>query len=465
MKPPIAPLGLEYVADRLARQGYDPIPCDLAFADAPDSALAEAIDAHRPAAIAVSVRNIDDAYFASQDFVLERTAAIVRRLKHLTDAPVVLGGVGFAVAPKEVLAFTDADWGLIGDSAEFFPLLLDRLLAGQTPERIPGVVHRTDDRITVTPGQSANLTAWPTPERRWFDNLRYFEEGGQAGIETKRGCPGTCVYCVESAATSLGLRLRTPESVVAEFRALLDQGIDAIHLCDSEFNLPYDHAAAVCAALIAAGLGKRIRWYVYAAPAPFDAQLAQAMARAGCVGINFGVDHADAGMLKRLGRTHTADDIASTVQACREAGLAVMLDMLFGGPGETRESLARAVDAVHTMAPDRVGLSCGVRVYPNTQLAHAVAAAGPLGSNPHLCGTVEGNDNLLRPIFYVDAGLEGDIHDIVSDLVRGDPRFLHANPNEIDGNYNYNDNSTLSNAIRNGDRGAYWDILRTARSD
>ena len=37
---------------------------------------------------------------------------------------------------------------------------------------------------------------------------------------------------------------------------------------------------------------------------------------------------------------------------------------------------------------------------------------------------------------------------------------LHADPDQVDGNYNYNANSVLANAIRSGQRGAYWDILR-----
>ena len=34
-----------------------------------------------------------------------------------------------------------------------------------------------------------------------------------------------------------------------------------------------------------------------------------------------------------------------------------------------------------------------------------------------------------------------------------------------DKNYNYNDNSVLSQAIQSGERGAYWDILRKAAAN
>ncbi|NVM00984.1 MAG: hypothetical protein HWN67_01495, partial [Candidatus Helarchaeota archaeon] len=38
--------------------------------------------------------------------------------------------------------------------------------------------------------------------------------------------------------------------------------------------------------------------------------------------------------------------------------------------------------------------------------------------------------------------------------------FFFADPEEQDQNYNYNENLLLVNAIKNGYRGAYWDILR-----
>jgi hypothetical protein len=109
---------------------------------------------------------------------------------------------------------------------------------------------------------------------------------------------------------------------------------------------------------------------------------------------------------------------------------------------------------------NRIGLSCGVRVYPNTPLAALVRSQGALHKNPNLQGAIEDNASLLKPIFYIDAGVREGLHYTVSALAGGDPRFLHANPNEIAGNYNYNDNSVLAQAIRDGARGAYWDILR-----
>jgi radical SAM superfamily enzyme YgiQ (UPF0313 family) len=265
---------------------------------------------------------------------------------------------------------------------------------------------------------------------------------------------------MEPQAKGRRLRVRSPENVAAEFEDLLNQGINVVHICDSEFNLPVAHAYAVCHTLVRRGLAQHLRWYTYAAPQPFDTDLAQIMARAGCVGIDFGIDHTDEEMLRRLGRDYAPDAIRRIAHACRKAGLTILFDLLLGSPGETPETIERTIDLMRAIDPDRVGLSCGVRVYPHTPLARLVRAQGPLAENPNLHGAKTDNENLLRPIFYVESAIGCDIHRLVWSLVKDDNRFFAANPNEIDRNYNYNDNSVLADAIAAGERGAYWDILR-----
>ena len=461
MRPPIAPVGLDYVAAGLKRRGYDPVLCDLSFADDWARSLIAAVDEVQPIAVGFSVRNIDDAYFASRDFVLDTTAAMIRSVREATRAPIVLGGVGFSAAPAEILRFTGADFGIAGDGEEALPALLDCLQDGQNPKDVPGVVVGKGLGGEMLHALSmCELDRLPAAPRDFVDNPKYFREGGQGGIETKRGCDRPCLYCVDPVSKGRRVRLRPAAQVAAEFEDLCTRGVDVIHLCDSEFNIPPWHAFAVCEALTRSGLDQRVRWYTYAAPDGFDEDLARAMARAGCVGINFGVDHADAGMLSRWGRRYGPEAIRRIVDACRKTGLVVMCDMLLGGPGETRDTIAYAIDFMRGADPDRVGLSCGVRVYPHTPLAHLVLQQGPPATNPHLHGVLEDNLDLLRPVFYVDAAVGPDIHAYVARIVGDDRRFFHADPGHVDRNYNYNDNSQLSAAIRAGARGAYWDILR-----
>ncbi len=464
MTPPIAPIGLEYIAANLRDNGFEPLLCDLTFADDWQSHLKTSLDDATPDAIGVTIRNLDDAYFASQDFILENTTAIIRHIRTLTDKPIVLGGVGFSIAPREILRFTGANYGIAGDGEWAFPRLLNKILAGHTPDDVPGAVYWAGPGLVheVAP-ERHDIVRMPAPARRFVDNRRYFAEGGQAGIETTRGCTQRCLYCADPLAKGTVARSRGVSTLLFEIEDLLEQGIDVLHLCDSECNAPPEPLRRLCDAIVHRGLGERVRWYAYASPMPFDARMAKQMAKAGCKGINFGVDHADPEILRRLGRVHTPDDAKRAAQACRDAGIACMFDMLLGGPGETPETLEQAIAFAQDANPDCVGLSCGIRVYPHTGLARMVRAQGPLEANRHLHGAVRDNPELLRPIFYVDKAIGGGIHEQVSKLIAGDARFFHAVPSELGANYNYNNNSTLAQAIRNGARGAYWDILRNMR--
>ena len=226
--------------------------------------------------------------------------------------------------------------------------------------------------------------------------------------------------------------------------------------------MPVSHAVLTCEALIRAGLGTKVTWYAYCAPEGFTRDLALLMRQAGCVGIDFGADHGDDGMLRRLGRHYTASDLIRIGRICSELGIIYMFDLLLGSPGETRASMGKAIRLMGTIAPDRVGISLGVRIYPATPLGRSLmgAAQTPPSENPHLFGDLEQNDRFLRPVFYCDADLGEDIEDWLHDLIGHDARFLLGRRTDAGLNYNYNDNSELARAIRCGHRGAYWDILR-----
>ncbi len=303
--------------------------------------------------------------------------------------------------------------------------------------------------------------------RRWIDNAACFRRGGQGAVETKRGCPRRCLYCADPIAKGPAARLRDPDEVADEVEALARQGVDVLHLADGEFNLPADHARAVCEALIARRLGEGVRWYAYLAVTPFDADLARAMRRAGCVGIDFTGDSASDAMLAAYRHPHRRDDLARAVRLCRENRIAVMVDLLLGGPGETPETVRETIEFLKAAGPDCVGAALGVRVYPGTPMAGWLARQGPPETKPGLRRRYDGPVDALRPTFYIAPALGERPAALVRDLVGGDPRFFEpaeevADPD--DRGYNYNDNTDLVEAVAAGARGAYWHILQRMRT-
>jgi tryptophan 2-C-methyltransferase len=450
MQPPVTPVALDHLGQHLRDGGFGVELLDLGACPGIHAVEAAIDDALRRdwLLVAVTVRNVDDSFAASRDFCLARTKGLIDRIRAGTDAPVVLGGVGFSIFPRAALAFCEAPYAVRGEGEE--PLLrLARCLAeGRPPDDVPGLLALRDGRIVLdNPPFRHDLAAMPAWRRDVVDNPRYLAEGGQVGFETKRGCPRACAYCADPVAKGTRLVARTPMQVADELEALLRQGVNVFHTCDAEFNVPRSHALAVCAEMARRGLCDRIRWYAYAVPDGFDDELAAAMQRAGCAGIDFTADHTEPQMLAALGRSHTEADLRGAAAACHVHGIPFMFDLLLGGPGESRDSLRRCIEALKEMNPSRVGTSLGVRLYPGTSLAHRL-------------GRGDDEEGLLRPTYYIEPTLGPDIHGYVRDLIGEDERFLFPSGGEGAANYNYNDNSALCAAIRRGARGAFWDILR-----
>jgi hypothetical protein len=157
-------------------------------------------------------------------------------------------------------------------------------------------------------------------------------------------------------------------------------------------------------------------------------------------------------MLRRLGREHAPEDILSATRRCHEQGMAVMLDLLLGAPGETRQGIMRTVELVRRAAPERVGISLGVRVYPGTRLAEQVLTGVRAG--------LVGGEDPAEPLFYLEPAIGPDVFSWLDGLIGDDRRFLFFDPSKPTQNYNYNANQRLVEAIGEGYRGAYWDILR-----
>jgi radical SAM superfamily enzyme YgiQ (UPF0313 family) len=453
IKPPIAPIGLEYVAEAQNAAGHQVEVLDLCWADDWDSAIASFFEKTSFDLVGVTLRNTDDCAFTSRQSFVGEHADIVNTIRQHTDALIVLGGVGFSVMPEQVLKLCEADAGVWGDGEFAFAELANRIKEKREWFDLPNLIWPGDGRWHRNPPSARSLINLPPMSRSWVDNWRYFCEGGQAGIETKRGCPGRCIYCADPIAKGKQTRTRPPEAVVDELEKLLEQGIDHIHTSDSEFNLPEWHAFEVCREIVRRNLGDKLRWYAYCSAVPFSPELAKLMHRAGCVGINFGVDNGDGEMLRRLGRDFTPDDISNAVRSCKEAGIAVMLDLLLGSPGETKGSIIRTIELMRRAEPDRVGVALGVRVYPGTELANLVMREE---SREGLVG----KDDLLEPLFFMEPGIAPFAFALLDELIGDDRRFFFFDPSRPDRNYNYNANQLLVDAVGKGYRGAYWDILR-----
>ena len=103
------------------------------------------------------------------------------------------------------------------------------------------------------------------------------------------------------------------------------------------------------------GIADRAEITIEVNPGPADRGDLAGFATAGVNRVSIGVQSTDAGELQRLGRRHSAADVATTVTQARAAGIpSISVDLLYDVPGQTIASWRASLDVTLALEPDHV---------------------------------------------------------------------------------------------------------------
>ncbi|HEX8950145.1 MAG TPA: radical SAM protein [Dissulfurispiraceae bacterium] len=406
------PLGVAFVAGALRRSGHEVRVLDCMFLENRKAAMRAALKDFRPEAVGLSIRNIDNQDMGNPVFYLSGPREIIAEVRAHSGAPVILGGAGFNIHPSGCLRFLNADYGIFGEGEEALPMLLDALRGGNF-EGVPGAVWKKGDRIIVnSPRYLRGPDRWAAPAYGDFEVAAYHEAGteipGCITVQNKRGCHMKCIYCSTPLLEGAKCRSRDPRRTVDEMASLnRENGIQRFFVADNVFNFPLSEAKEFCREIIAQGL--KVSWQAILNPAFGDEELFELMGKAGCSFVSLGNESGHELMLKNLRKGFTLRNVTKAARLARANGMRFGCFLLFGGPGETRETVERSIEFVEGLSPDLVSLKAGIRIYPGTQLELIARAEGVIN---------DGVD-LLHPAFYLSSGIGEWIRDYMADAARG----------------------------------------------
>ncbi|GAA4233578.1 B12-binding domain-containing radical SAM protein [Actinomadura meridiana] len=417
------PAGVAYLQTALVEAGHEARILDLCFE--PDERLApvvaEAVAGYRPGLIGISVRNIDNETYLRYRGNLGDVKLVVDTCRASSSAPIVLGGSAFSLMPAEIMRLLDVDLGVNGEGEPAIVAVADALAEGRAPDGAPGLLRRDGDTVTTAPAARVIDPGSIVAPRYFVPDERYFSTkvvGPQPtyGIQTKRGCAFRCSYCPVPSIEGKRFRLRSPKHIVAEMRQVRDHsGVTRFFITDSIFNLPRRHAVAVCEEMVAADLG--VTWMAYTNPLQYDDGLTALFRRAGCETLNFGLDAGCDEMLTSLQKDFTEADIVNATACARRSGVRIVHSLLLGGPGETKDTVARTLDTMHRCPPDVLTIAFGIRVYPQTPLWESLGGDGQ-----------RADVDMLQALFYVDEALgQADCEAIltmIEQFIADHPRIL-----------------------------------------
>ena len=186
-------------------------------------------------------------------------------------------------------------------------------------------------------------------------------------VETSRGCPYTCDFCVAPIHQGHKFRERSAKSLVDEIeRTHRELGVDFFYLWGDTVTLNVKSFTAFCDELIARKLP--IQWFGNArADNLTDPAFVHRLKQSGCwmlaLGIESESDEVRKDMVKRLER----QKIQAAFQNMRDAGIRSFAFFIFGYPGETPQTMEQTIKYAIALDPDFANFYPAVP-YPGTAL-------------------------------------------------------------------------------------------------
>ncbi len=378
------PLGVSMIAAALNRAGHEVRQADFLQQNTSLDAIAAEVREFMPDLVGISVRNIDNVNLMNEQHYIQNVKNIVAKVKEVSEVKVLLGGAGFSLIPELILNETGADYGIIGEGEVLSVEFANSAAKGVYPaERLIGSAKR--------------LTGAEIKSALYDERLLefYLHSGNIASIQTKRGCTYKCVYCTYPVLEGAQLRRREPRAVVDDIVLLRDKfKTKYIFFVDSVFN---DDEGAYLDVIAEMERQKvSIPWTGFFKPGGLNDAVVERMKKTGFAAAEVGADAACDTTLGRMGKSFTFADIVECNDLFTRHGIATSHFFMFGGPGETPETVEEGIANILSLKKCVAFIFLGIRILPDTPLARLAVKEN----------LIKPEDGLLHPAYYISPAVE-----------------------------------------------------------
>ena len=426
----VYPIGVTYLADFIHRRKPDVRQRILDLSLYPDgqriSAVRDATTEFKPDLVCFSWRDIQifsphegdsslehafNFYFASNP--LKRIAASFAGVKQLyryyshiraalsypwliakefPKAQIMIGGGAFtAFADQLIQKLPEGVIGILGEGED----AILKVIEGQSLEQERYILR---EGKTVRKGQQGSpalldaLTVDLPYLTSIFPQHREYQ-GESIGVQSKRGCPYDCAFCLYPYIEGKRVRYRPPSMVVKDISQHYHQwGTRRFWFTDAQF-ITGKEAYPQCIEILERILAEKleIEWSGYIRTSLITPELAKLMVRSGVGDLEVAITSGSQMVLNDL---HMGFKLERLYDGCRylaEAGFRgkVILNYSLNSPKETEESLLQSVESYKKVASilgeERVfPLMFFLGIQPNTDLEERLLEEGYLsaGYNP-----------------------------------------------------------------------------------
>jgi len=394
----VYPIGIVLLAGYLEKAGHEVGILDLNLEQDPYGVLQEKLLEFKPDVVGLSLRNIDPLGNKATSLI-PQFVVTVRLIKAVyPECWLIAGGTGFSLFPERLMEeIPDLDYGIVGEGEKSFPALLSSL---EDPPELPGLCRRDGNKVRVNPPASDfEMADYIPPDRGLWDPEQYLTINSYApsiGVETKRGCPFNCAYCVYPQLQGRSLRRRNPKNVVDEVEFLhKEYGVRTFHFNDPVLNIPSGHMEEICQEILRRKL--EIRWDGFFREDHLNEENIALFEDSGCECFSFSPDGLCQEALDVLGKRETEEDILNAARLAAGRDVLSVYHFMVNVPGENEKTVEKAVEMLERIyelhLPKRnlgtIVLN-NIRIMPGTRIEQIARQEG----------VITADTDLLYPVYY-----------------------------------------------------------------
>lgn len=243
-----------------------------------------------------------------------------------------------------------------------------------------GVIRRNEARPLPN-----DLDSLAFPARSLTRNELYIRPDTgemQTTIITNRGCPFSCTYCLANQVSGLKNRYRSVENVIAEIKECVNvHGIRNFLFRSDLFTQNKKWVIELCNRIVEEKLD--IEWASNSRVDTITPEALEAMKRAGCWVIAFGVEKGTNEALEAINKKATIEQAMKALEMTRAAGIKRSIYILIGLPNDDHAAVEKDIEFAKELDPDFLEIFYPYP-FPGTALYREAVAAGLLedGSIP-----------------------------------------------------------------------------------
>lgn len=287
----------------------------------------------------------------------------------------------------ELLDLSNIDF-LIGGEIDFaIGDLIEELYGEKQYDLINNIIYKKENgewKKTRFHVWNQDLDKVPFPARFLMKNELYVRpDTGKpmATIQTARGCPSACIYCLSPDISGKAVRKRSPNNVFDEIKeCYYKYGIKDFFFKADTFTIDADWAIELCNLIIQSELYGKIEFTANSRVNPISKEVLAAMKKAGCFTVAFGFESGSNVTLKKIRKGTTVQQNLQAMKWAKEVKLPVYGFFMIGFPWETEEDIRQTEKHIFELNPDFIEIHIALPYY-GTQLYEECAKANTLEHN------------------------------------------------------------------------------------